>query len=157
MENSKVKNNKMIYAIIITAILVFAIAYSVFVYLPKYQEQAKVDNYKRELYQSLVCQYSCPLSQQLINNKTQEAPNQECIMQCTQTLKELQNSTDAISNAQLTSDNLIKDMGDIITACRTSSIKENNSTKLPELNNSLFLSCSADGLKTLEPKYSYLN
>src|SRR3989344_207668 len=112
MENSKVKNNKMIYAIIITAILVFAIAYSVFVYLPKYQEQAKVDNYKRELYQSLVCQYSCPLSQ-----------------------------------------HLIKDMGDIITACRTSSIKENNSTKLPELNNSLFLSCSASGLKTLEAKY----
>jgi len=160
MENNKdsMKLNKSIfYTIIITAVIVFIVSYLIFSYIPNNKETSKLNEYKKALYDSIVCQYSCPLSLQEINNKTQEAPNAECVQSCTQELRDSQASGDIFSNAQLSNDNLIKDIEDVISVCKDASIRTNSKTNLPELNSTIFFPCSSEALKEIKKDYSYLN
>lgn len=153
----KNNSNKIIISVVATAIVVFLVCYIIFGYLPKYKEQVKINDYKKGLYDSIVCQYSCPLTIQTLGNKTQELPEQSCVMQCTSNLRAIQNSTDSIPNSALLNDDLIKDIEKEINTCKTVSVSENPKTKLPELNNTLFFNCSAQGISSLKDKYSYLN
>ncbi len=140
-----------ITAVIITAIVTFAISYIIFKYLPESKENSKMNEYKRELYSSTLCQYSCPLTPQQIQNKTQNFPEPVCVQNCTTNFKKLQASGNKISNEQLEQDNLIKDMSSAVSTCKTEATDSNKT-----LNNTLFFSCSIEKLGALKDKYSYL-
>lgn len=141
-----------IIAIIITAVITFSISYIIFKYIPDNNQNIKINDYKKELYSSTLCQYSCPLTLQTAQNKTQYLPEQSCVQNCTVDVKKIQASGDAISNAQLKNDKLLDDMSVAITNCRTEAVDVNTKT----LNNTLFFTCSIEKLRGLKDKYSYL-
>lgn len=141
-----------IVAVVITAVVTFIISYTIFKYIPESKENLKVNEYKKEMYQSTLCQYSCHLTLQQVQNQTQYLPEPTCVQDCTKNFKALQTNGDAISNAQLTNDKLIEDMSNAITACKTNAVDIN--TKI--LNSTLFFSCSIEKLGSLKDKYNYL-
>jgi len=142
-----------ITAIIITAVITFSISYIIFRYIPDNNQNLKINEYKKELYDSTLCQYSCPLTLQEAQNKTQYLPESGCVQNCTADIKEIQSVGDAISNAQLKNDKLLEDMSVVITNCKKEAIDINTKT----LDNTLFFTCSAEKLSELKNKYAYLN
>jgi len=142
-----------IAAVIITAVITFAISYTIFKYLPESQANLKINEYKKELYSSTLCQYSCPLTPQQIQNKTQYFPEPGCVQNCTTSFKAIQTSGDKISNEQLKNDKLIEDMSSAVNSCKTEAVDPATKT----LNNTLFFSCSVEKLGSLKDKYSYLS
>ena len=151
MSTIKIQKN-IVYAVIITFVITFALTYFIFVSYPNMQQQSSINKYKKELFSSVLCQYSCPLTNQTINNKTQLLPSQDCVKQCTVNMKEIQNST-TIKNSDLENDNLITDIESVVSDCK---IKAVNQTALT-MNNELFFSCTSSSLASLKSKYSYLN
>lgn len=142
-----------IVAVIITAVITFAISYIIFKYIPDNNQNLKINEYKKELYTSTLCQYSCPLTLQEAQNKTQYLPEPVCVQDCTKNFKELQASGDTISNEQMKNDKLIDDMPNAINACKKEAVDINTKT----LNNTLFFTCSIEKLSALKSKYNYLN
>lgn len=146
------KLKAVISAIIITALITFVISYIIFKYIPDKKENLSINEYKKELYSSTLCQYSCPLTLQQIQNKTQYLPEQGCVQNCTKNLREIQETGDKISNEQLKNDKLIEDISNVINTCKTEAVNLNTKT----LNNTLFFICSTEKLDSLKNKYSYL-
>ena len=141
-----------IIAVMITALVTFAISYVIFKYLPEDKENSKINEYKKELYSSTLCQYSCPLTPQEVQNKTQYFPEPICVQNCTKGFNALKASGGSISNEQLEKDKLIDDMSNAVKACQTEAVDPATKT----LNNTLFFSCSIEKLSLLKDKYSYL-
>jgi mannitol-specific phosphotransferase system IIBC component len=141
-----------ITAVIITAVITFVISYGIFKYLPESRANLKVNEYKKELYSSTLCQYSCPLTLQQIQNQTQYFPEPVCVQNCTKSFKGLQANGEKLSNEQLQKDKLIEEMSNAVNACKTEAVDPNTKT----LNNTLFFSCSIEKLGSLKDKYSYL-
>ena len=147
------KSKPVILYVVITAVLVFAIAFLVFSYLPKNNQTNKIHEYKRGFYDSTLCQYKCPLSPQQIQNKTEYLPDPTCVKGCTDSFKSIAVLSDDISKNQLKEDRLIDDMSSGIAGCRTSSLDAAKTA----MNTTMFLSCSIDKLEGLKSKYNYLN
>src|SRR3989344_2132296 len=96
-------SKKVVYAVIITAVVVFLISYGVFKYYPEQKKLSDLNSYRRALYGSIACQYSCPLESQIINNKTGETellPGLECVKSCTSSFRALQISNSSISDSE---------------------------------------------------------
>jgi hypothetical protein len=142
-----------IVAIIITAVITFAISYIIFKYIPDSKANLKINEYKKELYTSTLCEYSCPLTLQEAQNKTQYLPEPVCVDNCTKAFKALQSGGGAIPSAQLKNDKLIDDMSAAVNSCKTEAVDINKKT----LNNTLFFACSIEKLSALKGTYSYLN
>ncbi len=156
MENKKeIKFSKsVLYAIVITAIVVLAVSSFIFYFYHKIQHESQLNMYKKEMYNSILCQYSCPLTEQVIKNKTQLAPETSCVQTCTESFKVLQQKSTGLTNNDVMNDNLILDMQNIVKACQDSSIYE--AGNLPQVNNTLFFSCVSVDMSTLKEKYPYL-
>ena len=148
---SKIRR-EVIIAVIITAVITFAVSYMIFKYLPENRENSTINEYKKELYSSTLCQYSCPLTLQQIQNKTQNFPEPACVQNCTKSFKALQTNGGKLSNEQLEKDKLIEDMSNAVKACQTEAV--DLTTK--ELNTTTFFGCSIEKLGLLKEKYSYL-
>lgn len=151
MESKTLK--PIIWAVIITVFITFAISFLILKYIPDHNQNLKVNEYKKELYTSTLCQYSCPLSLQQAQNKTEYLPEQTCVNNCTKKFKEIQSTSEDISNSQIKNDGLINDMSSAISVCKNGAVD----TKTMSLNNTLFFSCSVEKLSALKSKYSYLN
>ena len=150
--NSKL-SKQIILAVIITSIIIFSVSFFVFKYIPENKQNSKVNDYKKELYNSILCQYSCNLTLQQFQNKTEYLPDKTCVENCTKKFKELQLSGESISNDQIKNDRLIEDLSNTINSCKTEAFDKNNL----ELNNTLFFECSKEKLSELKTKYKYLN
>ncbi len=141
---------------VISFVVAFAIAYFVFAYIPANSESSQINDYKKALYNSVLCQYKCPLVEQMFNNKTVNAPNASCVQTCSAEFRAQQlKAGETISDSDLLSDNLIEDIQNIVTACRNQSISDNGN--LPDINNTVFFPCVVNGLEGLKNQYSYLN
>jgi hypothetical protein len=143
-----------IIAIILTAIITFAISYVIFKSSPATNESLSpnLNEYRKGLYSSTLCQYSCPLTLQEVQNKSQYFPDPACVENCAKNFKALQasylpNSTD------IEKDGLIGDMSNAVNTCKADSL--DLTTK--EMNNTEFFQCSIDKMNALKGKYSYLN
>lgn len=147
------ESRQIVLAIIITAIVVFALSFLFLKYIPDSKELSKVNEYKKGIFSSTLCQYSCPLSLQTVQNQTGYLPEQSCITSCTSNLNQTKLLSEDISNNQIKKDKLIEDISTEITSCRNESA---NKTTM-SINSSLFFSCSAEKLNTLKTKYDYLN
>ena len=146
---------QVIYAIIITFIVTLALSYTFFKYIPSTKENNQLNEYKKALFSSTICQYSCPLESQVYQNKTQLLPGTECVKSCTASFRELQKG-EQFSNEQLKNDNLIADIEKVVSNCKTSSIIEGNNP-IPSIDNVKFFPCVSETLESLKKNYSYLN
>ena len=145
---SKIKINKnVLYAIIITVIVTFAIAYIIFSYYPEMQKTKTINSYKKSMYDSVLCQYKCPVDVQITSNKTQYYPNPECVKNCTTAFTALEKAPKSFTDDDLANDNLINDMGKAVNDCG----KELNASLESKMN------CAVTNFIALKPNYKYLN
>ena len=148
---SKLKSNNK-YKITFALIVLILVAITVYNYSSNFSSKNKrssqILEYKKDLYKSLVCEYNCPLSMQQYQNKTQLIPSISCIKNCTKDFKAKWGDLNA-SKEELSKDNLIKDLSNTIEDCKT----QGNQTLV---NNTVFFSCTTEGLDLIKEKYSYL-
>ncbi len=135
-------------AVIITLIITSAF----FIYYPKYKESKEIKEYKKALYESVLCQYNCPLVEQTLQNKTQMLPEQTCVQACTEKFRQMNIDGAKFSEKDLQNDNLIKDIEAGVGGCRT---KAANLTTL-KIDNPAFFNCTIDFLESLNQNYNYL-
>ena len=150
MNAIKLKDKKIIIAVVLILIISIVIYYE-YKYLPEQNKKIKILEYKKEFYNSILCEYNCPLKLQEYKNKTQLLPEAVCVKSCTKDFKKNNNST-AFSSIDLNQDNLIIDINKLVQDCKKQSL---NSTTL-SIDNSVLFSCSVKSLKTLRQKYDYL-
>jgi len=147
-------HKSLIYAVIITFILTLSLSAFAFKFYPEMQRENVIKSYKKSLFNSVLCQYSCPLTNQTAQNKTQLLPTESCIRECTSLLQN--NKNIGITNQDLADDNLIKDVEDVVNNCRTSSISQGSIESI-SINNELFFDCVKSGLSSIKSNYNYLN
>jgi hypothetical protein len=156
-QTKTVHRNRTLIAITIIIIVVIALGAYVYQSNQIYQVKRNSDllDYKKGLYETVFCQYKCPLKTQLYQNTTQLIPDLECVKNCSASFKTKYNS--AVLNKlnftkqELSSDNFFNDIELIIANCKTQSA---DSASL--LNNTQFFSCSVKGLELIREKYNYL-
>jgi len=147
-------NMKLVGAVVLAVILTFALCAWFFVQFPKMQHEKELSTYKRALFESTLCQYSCPLVNTTYQNRTQELPDKMCTDVCTATLQALNFSDKDFSNTELIRDPLFKDMESAIAGCRAEHTTQNATGKY--IDNRVFFGCSSEALKGIVGKYEYL-
>ncbi len=145
--------NKMWLAIIAAVLITLAVAAVVFVYIPKVQKQNAINSYKKDFFNGIVCEYSCPLTIQTVKNKTQPLPDNECVKNCTAGLMARAAAGDKLSNADLISDNLGAEITGVTNDCKK--VGFDNATL--SVNSSIYFPCVQAKLLDLRKNYSYLN
>lgn len=153
----KKHNNKTFLAFVI--ILIVIISLGVYIYESEHANNVKRNSdlldYKKSLYGTVFCQYSCPLKFQLYQNKTQLIPDLDCVKNCTADFKKKYNS--AVLNKlnftkqELANDNFFNDLELLIENC-----KKQSTDPASLINNSQFFGCSVKGLELVQEKYNYL-
>ncbi len=146
-------SSSIIPVIIVTAILVFAISFLIFSYLPSHNHNKLVYDYKAAIYGSTLCQYKCPLTLQQVQNKSEYLPDPACVKKCTDTFKDVLSKADDLSKNELLTDRLMDDMSAGINGCRTAAL---DATKT-KMNSTMFIGCSVGKLEGMKSKYGYLN
>ena len=146
-------SKSIILAVVITLFITFAVSFLIFKYIPDSKQNMEANEYKKELYTSTLCQYSCPLSLQQFQNMSEYLPEKTCVENCTSKFKETKPISDDLSNNQIKKDGFIDSMSNAINACKS----EATDTKAKTLNSTVFFSCSVEKLEALKSEYSYLN
>ncbi len=149
------KISKTVLYIIAAVIITFLVTSAAFTYIPKYQKSSELNSYKKQLYDSLLCQYSCPLIDQTYDNKTQLLPDQVCVQTCTASLKAEQAKGIKFTNEDLINDNLITDVEGIVKKCRTLTTTLKNTT-IATIDNEKFFTCVKTDLESVKETYAYL-
>lgn len=139
-------------AIIITAIITAVICWLVFSYIPDYQKNIKIQSYKRSVFNSVLCEYKCPLTNQTYVNKTILLPDQECVKNCTVNVKDDQEKLNDFSNNDLKKDGLTEELMVVVNNCK----KTSSDPKTKILDNKIFFDCVIKALEGLKEKYPYL-
>ncbi len=142
---------KVIYTIlIIIAIIAVVIGYSI--YSNKNKKETEIQKYKTAVYDSLVCQFSCPTKEANINNETHIIPDSSCTNKCESRLKAMNYKNDTYSANELLTDNFFVDVDKAISQCK----KENTNTIDQALNYTTYFPCNLKKIDTLRENYSYL-
>jgi hypothetical protein len=153
----KNNNNQKFLAFVI--ILVVVIAIGVYVYESNKTNQVKRNldllSYKKGLFQTVFCQYGCPLKFQLYQNKTQLIPDLDCVKNCTTEFKKEYSSAALnklnFTKQELANDNFFNDIELLVENC-----KKQSTDSASLINNSQFFSCSIKGLELVRERYNYL-
>ena len=116
-------------------------------------KESDILKYKKDIYKSILCQYSCPLIKQEFQNKSQFLPSKSCVENCTEIFRTEQQNPEKITAKDLSKDSLILDMDKAIRAC-TGSISQNSTSEEASFN---FFLCSRKSLEDIKANYSYLN
>jgi hypothetical protein len=148
---NKIKTSHIIIGVIV-ALILLGVAYEFYnkEIVEKGKRLSDIILYKKAFYEAVLCEYSCPLKMQNVNNKSQLIPDVSCVKLCTEEFKKAKYEN--YSKEELYTDNLITDMASSIQNCSQESL--NNVTKVR--NNSMFFSCSVNGLDSLKEKYPYI-
>lgn len=146
-------SKKNIYIAIVVVIIIAAVGYYSLVRLPEQNKQKDVIEYKKALYESILCQYKCPLTNYTFqDNQTQNLPNSDCVKVCINELKANGFVKNQFSANDLMKDNLAIDVEVIVSGCRSENI--DNSTF--ELKSEEWINCSIGRLEELKENYTYL-
>ena len=149
----KIRKDYFIIGLILILVILFASLYF-FYYLPKQNYQNSLLEYKKGIYDSVLCQYSCPLIKQEFQKTNQSLPSPVCVQECTNTLKALNISGTQFSDAELLKDSLFADLDLAIRNCQ-----ENNKEIVENItivNNSGFFECAKPEISSLKENYEYL-
>lgn len=150
IEKSKINKNAIIGVVIVVILIAAAYQFYNKEIVEKEKRNADILNYKKAFYESVVCQYSCPLKMQNVSNTKQLLPEVGCVKVCTENFQKIKNQN--YTKEELYNDNLAVDMASVIQTCGRQSINNQTSAR----NNTLFFECSSRDLKALSEKYSYI-
>ena len=156
MDNRKEKGistGKVITIVIVVLIIAIAASYYLFSYYPKQQKTLQVKEYKKILFDSMLCQYNCPLENQTIANKTGLWPAKVCVDSCTSDFIAKNYSAADITQKDVSTDDLLVDISYLMNDCKRTGSNGNSSI----LFNGKIFDCIKNGLPALKDKYSYLN
>tara|TARA_Y100000310_G_scaffold131061_1_gene130274 strand:+ start:486 stop:983 length:498 start_codon:yes stop_codon:yes gene_type:complete len=134
---------------ILAIILVVAVIFSV--NSINQADQDSLTIYKKALYDSISCQYSCPLLFQEFQNKSQFLPSRTCVQNCVADFEALGLDSTRYTDSDLLNDELVIDLEQAITDCRAKSFL--NST---ETDSQAFFQCSIQALNDIKEDYPYL-
>lgn len=150
-----IKFSKRTLILIILIILAIALlAVYLFYYAPKQKKQNEINDYKKSLYESILCQYECPMKNYTFEeNQTQLLQDRDCVVACIGSLKTKGYVKDQYSNNEINSDSLAQDIDFVVSNCRKENV--NNSTKV--VDNQAITNCAIEGLRALKQTYKYLN
>jgi len=118
------------------------------VIIPENIEEINV--YKKALFDSTVCQYTCPLTEQEFQGTQQLLPDRACITTCVNNLKE-SGFNNTAKEYNLLLDPMVADVESTIINCRVSNTEDE------KINNEDFFTCSGKDLELLRGSYEYLN
>ena len=135
---------------VILIIAIAALAYF-FVIQPQQAEARELETFKKALFDSTLCQYSCPLEEQFFQERDQLLPTRECINACIAELTDLNLNAGQFSDFDLAKDDLVGSIEETIVTCR-----EGAQLNETEIDNEAFFSCAADGLSSIKSQYPYL-
>jgi len=148
---SKKKTYMLLAGILIIGLL--GVAYAL-AFLPAQEEREfneGVNDYRKRLYDSTVCQYSCPLVEKDFLGKQQLVPEETCFNECVLTYKPENFEEEPYTNEKLLDDGMIGDIEYIVLNCR-----DENLDLEDELDTESFFDCSLDRFEGLRDKYDYL-
>lgn len=111
----------------------------------------EINSYKKAIYESLVCQYSCPTEGKEYNGEIVQFLVTSCTTTCIEELKTKGFERDEYPADVLDDDNLLLDIDNLLKVCREQTMKENN---IPD--NSAFYACAIENLSSLKENYNYL-
>lgn len=114
-----------------------------------------VQEYKKVIYDSLMCQYSCPLAEVNLSGKTEEMPDGKCINSCLNKIRETGFNRTSFSEGELLDDDFVYNVTDVIETCRQEFMIVSNESVLPDSKG--FYGCGLEGLNSLKKYYGYLN
>jgi hypothetical protein len=149
-----IKINRNVVYTFIAVILIMIIAGG-FVYSNKLIQDKKyreyIKDYKKSMYTSVICEYSCPLKLSIYHNQTQMLPDVTCAKNCVADFKAQYNKN--ITKDLIDGDKLLTNIGIIINNCKTKSSDLTNAN----VNTTQFFACASKSLSNLKQNYSYLN
>ncbi|MBI2632036.1 hypothetical protein HYW75_03465 [Candidatus Pacearchaeota archaeon] len=163
-ESIQISKKTLLYGLLILIIAAFFLFYSL-KYLPEKNKVSDINLYKKALYDSILCQFSCPLLPSKSQNTTVFLPDQICQKICIAELKAMNLNTTKYSQQDLISDNLASDINNIILDCKNLySIKQpivngtssNNTSQTIPINTTAYFPCVKLGLIGLQDNYPYI-
>ncbi len=156
MSERKISNvkitKKTFYLIIAGLVFVLVAGYFGFGFYKEKAWENEVNSYKKFLYDSTVCQYSCPLEEQQIGNSSLLLPEKECVTSCLEGFRNSGIDANKFSNNDLMKDGLVLDIQDKVVACKRDSANLTGERERAES----FVSCVGNSLRELKETYGYL-
>lgn len=117
---------------------------------PDTADQATVQNYKKALFTSALCQYNCPLVDMDVNGTKQLLPEYACMKTCITDSHVREFNQSQFSINDLKTDSLLDEVQAAIMACRKLALSNES------INAQVFTSCSSAALAQIKVKYPYL-
>lgn len=146
-------SRKTIFVLIFIILIVLGfIGYSSYAQTQETNEH--LEEYKRTVYDSLVCQYSCDLIEGESNGQQTMVPDTTCIQGCLAQVREKGFTGEEFSDAEILSDDLFLDIDTVIQDCKSEHFVADDVNTIPDF--SAFHSCVIDGFASLKEDYSYL-
>jgi hypothetical protein len=114
----------------------------------------RAQTYKRAIYNSLTCQYSCPIVEVNLSGKAEQLPDGKCINGCLSKIKETGFNKTSFTEQELLDDSFVYNVTDVIETCKQKFMAVDNESILPDSKG--FYDCGLKGLNSLKKDYSYL-
>jgi hypothetical protein len=146
-------DKKKISIILIAVILVCAVG--VYAYrshdeaLKSQKRSAEVKDYQKQMLESMICEYGCPLKLQLYHNNTELLPEAKCVKNCTKEFVSSQKEKN-ITKEEMNKGNFMNDMQKIIQECKMTAT---NVTEM-KIDNAQFFPCTEDNLKNMTSRFN---
>lgn len=165
MTNETIQITKKNLFIIIFVIFIIVIILFYFLnYIPNKNKKDQINLYKKAVYESISCQYNCPINDTKIANKTQRLPDFLCLQRCIMNIREKNLSLNQLSQEDLLNDDFAKDITDTIDSCKeiyaksqiTNGSLSNSTLEIPQVDADKLFECVRKGLINIKNKYSYL-
>ncbi|HLD98538.1 MAG TPA: hypothetical protein VI815_04385 [Candidatus Nanoarchaeia archaeon] len=143
-----------ILVIVIAAIIIIAlVAYFGYGYYLGTKKSQEIITYKQDVYNSILCEFNCPLTEQEFNGKKQLLPEVECVKTCSEEFRGKNYSLSTADREFLIKDGFLTQLSTIVTSCQNQSVD----VVTKNLNISKFSSCARTNLEPLKEKYPYLD
>ena len=150
----KVRKNRLLIGV---AVLLAIVILGIYFMNPWAEENnlTGVQTYKKAIYESLACQYSCPVAAVNLSGKAEEMPDGKCIRGCLNKIKETGFNKTSFTEQELLDDDFVYNITNVIETCRQEFMAVNNESVLPDSGG--FYDCGFKGLNSLKKDYVYLN
>ncbi len=151
-EHIKISKKNLYFIFVIVLCLLILVYYFLF-FAPANKEREETEGYRKSLYDSVLCQYSCPLEEQTVGNSTGILPDKTCVRECVENTEKTRSvDLNQFNVRELIGDEFIQEIEDIAVRCRTDTLDENG-----EIDNEGFFNCVRAGLEGMKENYTYLN
>lgn len=151
-------NRRIIMWIFIAIVITAAVCYLLFAYIPQQNKQIAIQDYKKAIFDSMICQHECFLTNQVLGNVTQLLPDVNCVKNCTAIAKEKIKDSD-FTEKELLGDNFFKEIQGVINLCKKEStiISGNSGINSTIVNNTAYFNCVPVKMNYMKTNYSYLS